>query len=320
MTVADMVLTLLYDRGDVFFSLEELARGAGCTRAKISEAIEELRHRGHQIEDSPAQGVRLARPVRLDGCLIERDLGVTRVGRSVLCFDAVDSTNDVALTSARQGGTDGLAVTAESQRRGRGRRGRTWVSPAGQNLLTSLLLLDSGGLVPHEALTIAAGLAVAEAVADACGVQCQLKWPNDVLLDGAKLAGVLVERHSRPVACMVAGIGINVNAAPAAGEVDQSAACLSDVLGHAVERVEVMRSLLRRLDHWVGLISRGRVDALRRSWLARCGMIETRVTVQAAGKRYVGRVVDVSPLEGLVLACDGGTRVHLAASDATVLR
>ena len=183
-----------------------------------------------------------------------------------------------------------------------------------------MLLLDSAGLVPHEALTIAAGLAVAEAVADACGIECQLKWPNDVLLDGAKLAGVLVERHSRPAACIVAGIGINVNAAPAAGEVDQPAACLAAAMGHAVERVEVMRSLLRRLDHWAGQISRGRFDDLRLAWLARCGMIEGRVTVQAAGKCYEGRVVDVSPLEGLVLACDNGTRVHLAASNATVLR
>ncbi|MCE5279602.1 MAG: biotin--[acetyl-CoA-carboxylase] ligase [Planctomycetaceae bacterium] len=319
MTVADMLLSLLYDRGEVFFSLEELARAASTPRARIPAALEELAHRGHQIETSPA-GVRLHRPVRLDGCLIERDLGVMRVGRSVLCFDAVDSTNDVALASARQGGTDGLAVTAESQRRGRGRRGRDWVSRAGQNLLTSVLLLDSGGALPHEALTIAAGLAVAEAVADACGVQCQLKWPNDVLLEGAKVAGVLVERHNRPAPCIVAGIGINVNAAPAAGEVHQSAACLSDALGHSVERVEVMRCLLRRLDHWAGQISRGRFDDLRRAWLGRCGMIETRVVVQAGGRRYEGRVMDVSPLEGLVLACDGGTRVHLAASNATVLR
>ncbi len=320
MTVADMVLALLYERGDVFFSLEELARGAGTTRAKMAQVIDELRQRGHLIENSPAQGVRLGRPVRLDGCLIERELGVTRVGRSVLCFDAVDSTNDVALASARQGGTDGLAVTAESQRRGRGRRGRGWVSPAGQNLLTSVLLLDSGGVLPHEALTIAAGLATAEAIADACGVECQLKWPNDVLLEGAKLAGVLVERHNGPAACMVAGIGINVNAAPAAGEVDQSVACLSAALGHAVERVEVMRCLLRRLDHWASMISRGRFDALRLAWLGRCGMLESRVTVQAGGTRYEGRVVDISPLEGLVLACDSGTRVHLAASNATVLR
>jgi BirA family biotin operon repressor/biotin-[acetyl-CoA-carboxylase] ligase len=257
----------------------------------------------------------------MDAHLIERDLKTQRVGRNAIVFDAVDSTNDVAADTARQDGADGLVVLAEHQRRGRGRLGRTWLSPPRQNVLMSVLLLDTRGAVHVEALTIAAGLAVAEGVDAACGsVTCELRWPNDVLVAGAKVAGVLVERRQgADGGVVIVGIGVNANAAPAADEVDRPATSLAEQTGGPVERIELVRAVLRRLDHWVAQLSTGRLGPLHEAWVARCGMINQRVTVRAAGGTHVGRVLDVSPLEGLVLAGDDGQRVHLPAAEATLV-
>ena len=319
----DRVLELLYDRQG-FWLLDELAAGASLIRKRLDAALEELDQGGHRLEFSPAHGVRLVRPARLNAHLIERNLGTARAGRSAICFDEVKSTNDVAMASARQGGTDGLAVLAEFQRRGRGRHGRTWASRPGANVLLSVLLLEAEqSPLTHEVLTIAAGLAVAEGIEAACPLPARLKWPNDVLLYGEKIAGLLVEtRREGPGRALVVGIGINANASPPPEQLRRPATDLAAHCGAAVERTEVVRGVLRSLDRWVtalsGQGSQEAVESLHRAWLARCGMINERVTVLCAGQTYVGRVLDVHPVGGLVLTCDDGRRVRLPAESSTV--
>ncbi len=322
MTHSDRILELLYDRPHAFVLVDELAAAARLSRTQLERAIEHLRQGGFEIERSPAHGVRLCRPLPLSAHLIERGLHVRRVGRNVISFPEVDSTNDVAFDAAAQPDSDGLVVLAESQRRGRGRLGRHWVSPPRANVLLSVLLHDASARLPHEALTIAAGVATAEGVEAACGVSCRLKWPNDVLVGAGKLAGVLVEmRRSKGGRCFVVGIGINVNAAPPRDAIGAAATSLAEVTGEAVERIEVVRRVLQRLDHWVHIAGDASTTAaLHAAWKSRCDMINQRLTVQCAGVRYEGRVLDVSPLEGLVLCCDSGQTVCLPAEQSTILK
>ncbi|MBS3733992.1 MAG: biotin--[acetyl-CoA-carboxylase] ligase [Phycisphaerae bacterium] len=313
------ILALLYDRAD-YVALDELARAAGVDRPRLEAALSTLHEGRWPLERTPDRGVRLVRPARPSVGLIERGLGTRRVGRGVLCFDAVASTNDVAWQAAERNDADGLVVLAEYQRRGRGRLGRSWISPPGANLLMSVVLCG-GSLPPAEALTVAAGLAVAEGIEAACGLRCSVKWPNDVHLDGRKCAGVLVEfRRSGTGGGLVVGIGVNVAAAPPDDTVHAPAACLNHAVGHAVERVELARAVLRCLDAWVDHICKGRLEELHTRWLARCEMMNQRVRVDTPGGQHVGRVVDVRPLEGLVLVCDDGRRVHIPAGGATLTR
>ncbi len=320
MTQADRLLELLYDRGEDHFALGELGGTMGLDRAKLQDALEVLRGRGHALELDPAYGVRLTRPFKLDAHLIERDLQTQRIGRSVICFDEVDSTNDVALDSAAQEGSDGLVVLADSQRRGRGRMGRTWISPHRANILMSVLLIDAGCELAHEALTIAAGLSVAEGIELACGVEPTLKWPNDVLLDDEKVAGVLIELRSiSEKRAFAVGIGINVNAFPARDGVDFPATSLADHVHASVRRTEVVRAVLRRLDRWTEQIAENRLEELHADWVSRCGMLNQRIAVECDSRRCVGRVVDVSPLDGLILSCDDGRTIHLPSQRSTIL-
>ena len=320
-TLDHRVLELLYDRGERFFPLGELARVARVSPGDLAAALGDLSEQGYHLETQPAYGVRLVRPIKLYAALIERDLGTRRVGRSVICFDAVGSTNDVAMDSARQGDTDGLVVLAEYQHHGRGRQGRRWHSPPGANIALSTLLLESDRAPRYDAVTIAAGLAVAEGIAEACGLRAGLKWPNDVLLDGQKVAGVLVEtRRIPPRWAVVIGVGINVNAAPDGEKVDAPATALADHLGHPVERTDIVRAVLRRFDTRLPAMDDRDLDELHDAWLARCAMINERITARCDGVCYAGRVVDVSPLVGLTLCCDDGCQVQLPAERTTIVR
>ena len=317
---ANVILGLLYDRRD-FVSMHELAAEVGCSgdSGRLERALDELRGRGHKLDIEPARGLRLAQPIGLDAYLVERNLNTNLIGCSVVCFDEVDSTNDVAMASVAQEGTGGLVVTAESQRAGRGRQGSRWICPPGAGLLFSVLLTDGPELLGGEPTTIAAGLAVAEGIEESCSVQCDLKWPNDVCIRGEKVAGVLIE--SRPhgtTRAMAIGIGVNVYGSPPREAIGRPATHLSRH-SESVRRIDLLRSILRRLDYWRGEIIACRYDSLHEQWLRRCGMLHQRVRILSAGVEYVGRAVDISPLEGLILARDDGVHVHLHGAVSTVL-
>ncbi|NLF31623.1 MAG: biotin--[acetyl-CoA-carboxylase] ligase [Planctomycetes bacterium] len=255
---------------------------------------------------------------------IERDLGTSRVGRNVICFEVLDSTNDTAADSARQADSDGLVVLAERQRRGRGRGARAWLSEPGANVLMSVVLRDDASHLPAEPVTIAAGMAVAEAVEAVLADPgaCRLKWPNDVLLEGRKVAGILVEqRRGGSARSLIVGIGINVNAHPGDDRVDRPATSLARRRGGPVDRVAVVRAVCRALDGWVADLTADRrraVERLGALWGRRCGMVNCRHTILSGGRATTGTVVAIDPLEGLLLRTDEGFYVHIRAEGATV--
>jgi BirA family biotin operon repressor/biotin-[acetyl-CoA-carboxylase] ligase len=316
----DPILASLYDAGASGLgadALEGLARRAGL---EIQEVPGLLAQRGMGVEPRPEGGLRLVEPIKLDAMLIERGLGTDRIGQSAICFQSVGSTNDVAWDSARQGNTDGLVIAAESQQSGRGRFGRSWLSPPGRNLLFSVVLHDPQDKLAQEALTISAGLAVAEALEQVTGVECELKWPNDVLVDQAKLAGVLVETgRIRRKRWWVMGIGINVGAVPPPEQIHARGACLEDLCSGPCDRIAILRQVLRRLECWVRRIEARSLESLRRAWVARCGMLHGRIRARQGDREYEGIVLDIHPMEGLVLGLDRGPRVLLASANTTIL-
>ena len=214
------VLALLREQEGAFVSGEEISHRLGLSRAAIWKAVDALRREGYTVEARTGRGYRLLdAPDVLTEPEIRRFLGETaRVGRTLVCLAEVDSTNLRARQLAAEGAADGTVVVADRQTAGRGRLGRSFQSPGGQGIyLTALLRPD----LPPERLspvTAMAGVAVCRAVERLCGVSPGLKWPNDPVLDGKKLCGILtelsLEGETARVQELVLGIGINVSQRP----------------------------------------------------------------------------------------------------------
>jgi BirA family biotin operon repressor/biotin-[acetyl-CoA-carboxylase] ligase len=217
------------------------------------------------------------------------------VGRRILCVDSCESTNDLAWKEALAGAADGTSIFAEEQKKGRGRFGRVWTAPKGKGLLCSIVLRPELDADRVPLMTAMAALAAADVVGDAA----KIRFPNDVMLDGKKIAGILVEARfisSKPDVFIV-GVGVNVNGHPP----DLNATSL----GETVSRPATARALLEAVDDWYGRLS-GSLRDYRRAWRERSFILGKRVRVKQNGRTAPGTVEDVDVLDGIVLRLDSG--------------
>jgi BirA family biotin operon repressor/biotin-[acetyl-CoA-carboxylase] ligase len=224
------------------------------------------------------------------------------LAREVLWYPEISSTSDVAAVLAEAGSSEGLVVIADMQTAGRGRLGRTWTSPPGAGIYASLVFRPQ----PHVArlLTMAAGVAVAEGIARASGLEVELKWPNDVHCGGRKLAGILAERSAAHV---VLGFGINVLRAAYPPDVAARATSIEVELGRPVDRAAVFAECLAALATRCRDLEDGRDAGVMTAWRARgASMIGRRVQWDAAGAISQGRVERVDNDGALMVRTDGG--------------
>ena len=303
------ILELLRGQGGQWLGVEALADALGVSPAEVHRMVDELRQLGHEIEAHPVHGFSLVKASgKLTAELIEYGLETVRIGRKVLVYESTDSTNDVAWQHSEEVGYDGLAVFAEKQLKGRGRLGRQWDSPGGKSILCSILLQDERS-VSGQALSLLAGLAPALAVEDCFQLPVRISWPNDVIVDGRKLAGTMIESQKiKNKLCYVIGIGINCF--QRREEFDPSlrdrAVSLCELTSEPVDRVRLAQGLLTRIDEGLRLLATGQAEKLHELWMARCGDIGRRIAVMSDGREFAGRVIDVSCEEGLILQLDGG--------------
>ncbi len=247
------------------------------------------------------------------------------LARDVVWFAEIDSTNRHALALAAEGAAHGTAVIAEAQSAGRGRLGRSFFSPPRTNLYVSFVLRPAGSVATLGTLPLAAGVALAETVAAELGdaARVALKWPNDVLVDGAKVSGILLERASAGAdAAVILGIGVNLNVDPATfpDEFRARASSLAALAGRKIDRARFAASLFERLEAALDAHAAGGFAALRPRFDALFRMIGQRVRVSDAAERV---------RDGLVLGvgADGSLRLgtydgeeRLFAGDVTLLK
>ena len=231
------VLALLKARQGAPLSGEAMSQMLGVSRAAVWKAMEALRQEGYVISSAPRRGYALEdSPDRLSpGELMDPN---RQVGKALVCLDTVDSTNNEVKRRAVDAVPDGLAVVAAQQTGGRGRRGRTFVSPPG-GLYLSALLRPQCPLEQVSALTAWSAVAVCDAIQQVCGVRPGVKWPNDVILEGRKLCGILteleLEAETAALRYVVVGIGVNLSQTEAdfGPEVAPVAISLAQALGTA---------------------------------------------------------------------------------------
>ncbi len=244
------------------------------------------------------------------------------IGREIQYVEQTGSTNDDLKTLARAGAAEGLMLGADEQTEGRGRRGRTWSAPPGSSLLCSTLLRPVW-LPPTDAfyLTILAAVACVEAIEEAAGLQVELKWPNDILFEGRKLGGILVETEiaNSVLSWTIVGIGLNVNWDTSSHpELSTTATTLVAAAGRPVSRVELLVSLLRRLDDRYLRLRAGQRQQLFEDWRGRLTTIGRSVRAESAAGMIEGYVEGVTPQGALIICDEVGERHELAAGEVSI--
>lgn len=252
-----------------FHSGEALGAALGISRSAIWKKLQGLRAEfGVEVFSVPGRGYRLAQPL----ALLDVDAIVRLapgLGWAVNALPSVDSTNAEVMRRLGVGATAPFCVLAERQTAGRGRRGRAWASPFAENLYCSLAIRVEGGMRQVEALSLTIGLSVARALLN-CGIQdVGVKWPNDVLVKGRKISGILLELVGDPadICHVVIGIGLNVNMlAESAQAIDQPWTSVRQELGRFVDRNQLAAELLTQLQGYIAKHWASGFSGLREEW------------------------------------------------------
>jgi BirA family biotin operon repressor/biotin-[acetyl-CoA-carboxylase] ligase len=243
-------------------------------------------------------------------CVLPR-LTTTWLGNPYLHEKEVDSTNTRMNAMALAGGTHGTVLVAEYQTQGRGRQGRSWHSPAGENLIFSVLLRPRWPVNEGPPVSLAVGVALAETVELLLSEAPELKWPNDLLWQGRKLAGILVEVsvNREQGSHITLGIGLNVNQLNFPASIAEHAVSMRLATGNHWNRAEVLAILLGRLESWMDHLAKRETDRLISSWQRFAPWIGQRIHVRGGKRELVGTALGLDP-QGALRLQDPQGKVH----------
>lgn len=239
---------------DGYISGQELCNRFGVSRTAVWKAINQLKEAGYEIEAQQNKGYRLmAAPDLMTEAEIKSLMHTDWVAKEVLYFDTIDSTNTKAQELAEKGYQSGTLVVADKQESGKGRRGRSWVSPSGTGIFMTLMIKPD--INPNNAsmLTLVAALAVAKAITSVTGEEALIKWPNDIVVNGKKVCGILTEMNAQfdYINHIVVGIGINVHNESFPEEISQMASSLTiEAGGKRFHRAQIIAETMAYFEQY----------------------------------------------------------------------
>ena len=310
------LLMLLRRHGDAGRSAAQIARELGIRREQVSGEIGRLVEAGFPVQQHKRGRWSLAPGGPLVPKEIRAELGTTVFGKRVIVLEETSSTQDAARSEAANSSASGTVVFTEKQTKGRGRFHRNWQSTPGKDLTFSVVLRAPHHELNPSMLTVTTSVAVCETIVETLNLPARIRWPNDIILAGRKIAGILVERTQpkRYPPAFLLGVGINVNSRPRL----KSATSLGAVSGQEIDRVLLAREVLRSLDGWFEEVTRGHTDLVGDHWRRFSSTLGTRVTIVRGRHRFTGRVVDISDTLGLTLQLDDGLTTTFRGEQVTL--
>ncbi len=319
----EKILSVLRSSKTGFVSGEILALKMGISRTMVWKHIKCLEREGFGIEAVPSRGYRITNvPDLLRVSDIRHGLKTKIIGREIVLLPETVSTNIVAMEMASRGAAEGTVVLAETQTGGKGRLGRRWISPKG-NLYLSIILRPE--LATHKAplITLMGAVATASAVRSGSGLLAAIKWPNDILVSGKKVGGLLTEMSAEPdrIRHIVLGIGLNVNMAldQLPPDVRRLTTTLAAEAGTRQNRTDLLRQLLRDVEYWYRTFLQNDADVLYQ-WKALNATSGNRVAVSGQGETFSGIAQDIDAEGRLIVLLDDGTARTVAAGDVSILK
>lgn len=322
--IDEKILAKLRNNPD-HISGEELCKTAGVSRAAIWKHVESLREEGYAIEASPHLGYRLlGTPDRLIPAEIKWKLKTKVIGKEILSYNKVDSTNDIAYELAEKGLKEGSVIIAEEQEKGKGRHGRSWSSPSKGGIYLSVILRPR--ITPNEIskITLLAAVAAARAVRAVTGLPAMIKWPNDILINHKKVCGILTEMKAEQdtAAFLIIGIGINVNTP--LRQLPKGATSLKEEehkrRREDVSRIELARKLLENLEEDYFLLKKEGFKPIINEWKHLSDMLGSRVKVILQNRAFEALAHDIDPDGALVVRRDAGTLEKISSGDIIMIR
>ncbi len=258
---------------------------------------------------------------KLDVDIIGENLDTQVVGSDVLIFQSTASTNDIAWEHSTNPDNNGLCVFAENQTAGRGRRGNKWLSASGQSLLCSVLFT-----APHltaEGVTLGSAVATALAISETASLQAKIKWPNDIIVNGKKIAGILVEsRRTHNSLTYVIGIGINCHQNETFfddEDLAMPATSIDNETQQFIDRNSLATQLITKLDHWLQVASND-IDSVVNQWKILSTQLLGHVTLEFNQKRFSGNCIGIDPAKGLILQMEDGQEKIFNATQTTIVK
>lgn len=321
---AAAILNLLRNEAG-HISGEYLSREFGISRTAVWKHISNLRNNGYKIEAISSRGYKLlSSPEGIDPYKIRSELADAVIGKNLEYLKQTTSTNADAFRMAETGAAEGTVVLADFQSGGKGRRGRLWASPAGVNLYCSVILRPS--IMPHEApqLTFLSAVAAARAIELTTSLTPEIKWPNDLLVSGKKVAGLLNEMSAETdgVNFVILGIGVNLNmtADQFPEDLRHPATSLFIESGIRVDRTRFASTMLNELDRLYRELTEHGFEPVRLEWQQRCNAAGKRIIVSDAGiENCEGCFIGIDADGALLLRSDDGLQHRITSGDVRII-
>ena len=253
-------------------------------------------------------------PDALDPDRIKSHLRTKRIGQKVVVYNSTASTNDVAAQYAKNKNNDGLVVLAEEQIRGRGRSGNKWVAGFADSVICSIILTDCA--INAELLSLTIAVATAEAIGKCTKAEAKIKWPNDIILNNKKVAGILVEsKKAGKHTAYVIGIGINCHQSKQdfSAELRKIATSIDIETGGSIDRISLIKRLLTSVENSLEIAEQNKEEIIEH-WRQLSTQLGQRVSIVYNKKKFAGNCIGIDPEKGLALQLDtGGIRMFQAA-------
>ncbi len=319
----EKIVELFLQNPDKYVSGEKLSELLNCSRTAVWKHIRRLRGEGYEFESSPRLGYRLIRkPERIDTSKLLDGLRTNVMGRSVHLFERIDSTQTAAHELVRQGAAEGTLVIAEEQFAGRGRMGRKWHSPPGKGIWMSLVLKPRIPLHFSPQLTLLLAVALCRSIGMAANVQAGIKWPNDLLVGGKKVSGILLESNAEDerLKYAIAGIGVSANLAPDdyPEELRDKATSLFIESGKIVDREKLICCFLEQFEHLYDLYHDQGFAPIRLMWEALNVSLHRPVRVHSSKGTVEGFAESIDDLGALIIRLADGQKVKMYSGDVEI--
>ena len=324
MNVKEALIKTLAENNGGYISGAALAEQLGVSRNAVWKAVKSLEAEGYAIESVASKGYRMSQENnRLSAGFISSGLNTRSLGRNIFVLDETESTNNDAKEKAAAGASHGTVVIADRQTMGKGRLGRSFISPSGTGIYMSVVIRPEFSIELSPMMTTAAAVATAEAIEALCGKAVQIKWVNDIYMNGKKIVGILTEAslglEMRSLEYAVIGIGVNVRSVRGefSAELSETASSIEDETGIAVDRNRLCSEILNRLEYYIETIELRRFLSGYRSRELLTG---NDITAVLGSRQITGKALGIDDNTNLIVEFPDGTVKHIGSGEANLCR